>query len=175
MYTELFTKTLEHQLAQVGCIEMIPAAWVKDIANPAPSCTTSLRRHDDTELVDMTGLWNSLCREGLRDPLMIVAEIGSERCRLQEGNHRIGVLIENGITHVPSALFMADHIRTDQDGLRHCFDRTRLSCDFEQRFVQWDNEIFLPPSDCFLDLHAAKTAGRVCSFNEMNLQDLSAA
>jgi hypothetical protein len=89
----------EHALAQSGVVEEVPLEfvwqyWSYDVTNGDIE-------YEDGSHSDMDGLWDKLCEEGLRDPLIIRVGLKNKKVRLEAGNHRIQVLRQHGITTVP--------------------------------------------------------------------------
>ncbi len=88
----------EHPLYLTGAVEEVPIAWVWQYWTA--DVTANIENMHHTQ-VDMTGLWDILLAEGMRDPLIIRVGLENKRIRLEAGNHRIQLLRAHGVELVP--------------------------------------------------------------------------
>lgn len=100
-----------------GKIEIVSLEWLLEMANPDPSETTDLGAERPGVVVSMADLAKDLKKRGLREPLVIAVGVSSGRARLEAGNHRIRVLMEQGFLHAPAVCWVgASHIGFEGNG-----------------------------------------------------------
>lgn len=102
-----------------GKIEIVSLEWLLEMANPDPSDTTDLGAERPGMVVSMADLAKDLKKRGLREPMVIAVGVSTGRARLEAGNHRIRVLMEQGFLHAPAVCWVgASHIGFEGNG-RH--------------------------------------------------------
>ncbi len=105
---KLFSRTFCH--SYFGSImEWVSADWLQMIANPTPRSKTDLGDWGASGYFGMDVLWNNLLEKGMRDPFYIGAGRETGYVRLETGNQRIGLMIAQGISHVPAVAYVSDH------------------------------------------------------------------
>lgn len=116
---ELFSRTFEHPV--LGALaEWVPTAWLADLANPTPSDTTDLGTWRPCEpLVGLDALFADLREKGMRDPLILGVGRVSRRVRLEAGNHRVRVLLAQGVEFVPAVAYVGDSAITRLENGEH--------------------------------------------------------
>jgi hypothetical protein len=106
---QYFQRTMNNK--EVGhLVEMVSTKWLLSISNPQASVRTddcSGRSVDDDEL------FNSIIKEGMRDPLIIGVGSKTNRVRLESGNHRARMFFNRNILNVPAIVYVNDTSITD--------------------------------------------------------------
>lgn len=101
-----------------GKIEIVSLEWLWEMSNPDPSETTDLGA-EKPGVVSMSDLSKDLKKRGLREPMVIAVGVSTGRARLEAGNHRIRILMEQGFLHAPAVCWVgASHIGFENNG-RH--------------------------------------------------------
>lgn len=71
-------------------------------------------------------VWNDIKKNGMIEPLLIIIGYKNKTIRLESGNHRIKLAIEDGITHLPTAIFISsDGIINIKNG-DHLYDAKNI-------------------------------------------------
>lgn len=106
--SRLFTRTFEHPV--LGSLtEWVPTRWLLDLSNPDASDTTDLGTWlPDEPLVGMDELYANMLATGMRDPFIVGVGRVTRRVRLEAGNHRVRVLLAEGIEQVPAVAYVGD-------------------------------------------------------------------
>ena len=155
-----FSATLAHPLAKAGLVEMLPTAWVKALANPAPSETTDITPGSST-LVGMEELWQHLQDHGMNDPFILSAGRVDGLARLEAGNHRINLFSENGIDYVPATVLVGDlAVLFDGNGA-HSFKRELIIPAQTHKNAPYDERLYMAPSDVFAEIKDMKAQGQL--------------
>lgn len=94
-----------HPLYTQGKVELVPTEWVWKYRGPDVSPGADLT---DGTPVDLAGLWENLCAEGLHNPLIMRVGLKNKKFRLEAGNHRVQVLHTYGVPMIPVTVQMRD-------------------------------------------------------------------
>lgn len=122
-----------HPWSANNLVKNIDVNFLKEIANPSSTDYTDLL---SGEIVHQSVVWENIKKEGMFEPLLIVIGFDDKRIRLESGNHRIKVAIEDGYTHLPAAiLVLKGNIIHEGNGL-HNFDANKI--------VNWCNLVKCP-------------------------------
>ncbi len=103
-------------------VSLVSLEWLLSCANPHPSETTDLgieRKDKEGNLImaTMPQLLGDLKRKGMQEPLIVQYGFVTKRARLEAGNHRVRLLLENGLLHAPVLLYMhSSHIGNPGNG-----------------------------------------------------------
>jgi hypothetical protein len=101
-----------------GKIEIVSLEWLLEMANPDPSDDCDLGA-DKPGIVSWSDLAKDLKKRGLREPLVIAVGLATGRARLEAGNHRVRLFLEQGFLHAPAVCWVgATHIGFEGNG-RH--------------------------------------------------------
>ena len=108
---------LNHPLAKQARLSLIPIDLLLDWANPQPAPTARLVDTDQqTTLVDVQALYDDIEANGMRDPFTLILSKGNNTLRLESGNHRVQIFADQGISHLPVALFVFDGLFNEANG-----------------------------------------------------------
>lgn len=108
---------MEHPWSKTGMVEEISTQFLKKICNPdAKPFTDDLDGYIKAQSV----IFDSIEKNGMRDPLLIVISLNHKTIRLEAGNHRIDEAISRGYTHLPVAtLVIEDHYLKEGNGTHY--------------------------------------------------------
>lgn len=120
----LFARTFEHPGLK-GKIDMVSVEWMLEMGNPAPRETADSGDGSGAR-VSLEALWESLMREGMRDPIIIGVGRVSRMARLESGNHKARLLLENGVLYAPAACYVGDEAITRRENGEHPGRATKL-------------------------------------------------
>jgi hypothetical protein len=122
-----------HPWSENNLVKNIDVNFLKKIANQESTDYTDLL---NGEIVHQSIVWENIKAEGMFEPLLIVIGFDNKRIRLESGNHRIKVAIEDGYTHLPTAILVLKGNRIyDGNGL-HDYDANNI--------VNWRNLVRCP-------------------------------
>lgn len=113
----LFSRTFEHPVLK-GKIDMVSLEWMLEMGNPAPRETADSGDGSGAR-VSMEELWESLLRDGMKDPIILGVGRATRRIRLESGNHKARLLLENGILFAPAACYVGDEAITRKENGEH--------------------------------------------------------
>jgi hypothetical protein len=82
--------------------------------------------------VDLDELFESMCRYGMRDPLVLGIGTQSKKIRLETGNQRIYCLQNHGVPFVPVIAYVSETAITNPDNGAH----QGLACDINLTLAQ---------------------------------------
>ena len=155
-----FAATARHPLALRGIVEMLPTAWIQALGNKKVTDKTNLDL-SGAPLVDMDALWRDMAGNGMRDPFILSAGRYTRDCRLESGNHRIGLFSSRGVPYVPAVTLVADDcIISPLDG-PHRYKRALLLPPQNYTHGPFDERTYMAPSSVFTAIHKLKESGGV--------------
>lgn len=144
---EIKEKWKNNPLYKQGKIELIPTEWVwkyygKDVSDKADLI--------DGTIVDMNGLWENICKEGLYNPLIIRVGKNNKKFRLESGNHRIQLFHDKKIEMIPVTVQVKDecgpHLKDVMTDATHNFDFK------EEDITSLFYDEYMKPSEVFKSL-----------------------
>ncbi|MEK7101708.1 MAG: hypothetical protein AAB882_00965 [Patescibacteria group bacterium] len=104
----------------------------------------------DGTLVDLDGLWDNICEEGLHDPLIMRVGLENSKFRLEAGNHRIQVFHQHKIETVPLTVQVRNecgpHLGDVMTDASHNFDAG------DEFLISKITEEYMKPSEIFKSL-----------------------
>jgi hypothetical protein len=114
-----------------GHIDIVPTAWLSCWRNPDPVPTTDggPARCE----VDMEAFWEILCRDGLKDPIMMRVCTLTGEGRLEAGNHRCWLAEQKGLVALPCTVELAEGPIHHPGNGGHIFDLRRELLAFTPR------------------------------------------
>lgn len=153
MYHSIFKRTFEHPLAQRNLIELLPVDWVASLgATKNGTEKTDLGLWQNEELVTMEQLWSDLLINGMRDPFILGVGRVCRTCRLEAGNHRIGLFKNKGILLVPTVVLVGDSSITHIGNGTHTFHKELLIPKGWENFGPYPEKLYMKPSQVFVEL-----------------------
>lgn len=104
----LFDRTFQHPVIG-GLVEWVPTRWLLALANPEATSETDLGTWEpDAPLVGFEELYANLLATGMRDPFIVGVGRVTRRIRLEAGNHRVHILLQNDIPLAPAVAYVGD-------------------------------------------------------------------
>jgi hypothetical protein len=97
---------------------LLPVGFIKKYSNPLPTDTTDLLNGD---IVKQELVWENILNEGMVEPLLMIIGIKNKTLRLESGNHRINLAINDNVTHLPVAFFVSNQSMIHEGNGKHYF------------------------------------------------------
>lgn len=110
---------------------------------------TDLGLWQNEDLVTMDQLWNDLLINGMRNPFILGV---CRTCRLEAGNHRIGLFKNKGIFFVPTVVLVGDFSITHIGNGTHTFNKELLIPTGWENFGPYPEKLYMKPSHVFVEL-----------------------
>jgi hypothetical protein len=84
-----------------GFVSEVEVVFLKSIAN---SKSTDYTDMPDGSIFHQEIIFDSIEKDGMEDPLVIVISVLNKTIRLESGNHRVKIAVNRGYTHLPCTL-----------------------------------------------------------------------
>lgn len=96
-------KWKEHRLSKLGFVAEFPVELLDEIRYKKSTDHTDM---PDGSIHHQNIVFDSIEKDGMEEPLVILISPTKKTIRLESGNHRIKVAIERGYTHLPCSLII---------------------------------------------------------------------
>lgn len=107
----LFSRTFEHPGLK-GKMDLVSLEWMLEMGgSEAVDASVPNSMPND--------LWESLLRDGMRDPIIIGVGRVSRRSRLESGERKARLLLENGVLFAPASCYIGDEAITRRENGIH--------------------------------------------------------
>lgn len=105
---KLFSRTFKHPYLG-AMLQWVPMYWLHELANPLADDRADLGTWPaDAPLVGRAELYANLLATGMRDPFIVGVGRVTRKVRLEAGNHRVKVLLSNGVFYAPAVAYVGD-------------------------------------------------------------------